>query len=100
MPQNQTGFPALPRYGVAGIAEQEIRMRKTIPASVAATALVTGIAAASAAEPGEDAYFQERGNFNAALMRGPAPDLNGWPQYGLPAETCLSAGRTRLRARV
>jgi len=56
-------------------------MKKTILASVAATALFAGISVAGA-EPGEDAYFHERGNINAAQMRGPAPDLNGWPQYG------------------
>lgn len=57
-------------------------MKKTILASVAATALVAGIGTATAAEPGEEAYFHQRGNFNAALMKGPAPGLNGWPQYG------------------
>jgi hypothetical protein len=53
-------------------------MKKIIIASAAAAALAAGIGASSAAEPGEDAYFHERGNLNAALAeRGPAPDANG-----------------------
>jgi hypothetical protein len=58
-------------------------MKKTILASVAATALIAGIGAASAAEPGEEAYFHERGNLDAAIaQRGPAPDASGLPHYG------------------
>ena len=55
-------------------------MKKIAIASVAVLAL--GIGAASAAEPGEDAYFHERGNINAAEMRGPAPSLDGAQHYG------------------
>lgn len=59
-------------------------MKKIVLASAAAAALVAGISAASAADPGAAKYFHERGNFDAAMeQRGPAPDLAGWPaQYG------------------
>ncbi len=60
-------------------------MKKIIIASVAATALIAGLSVAKAAEPGEEQYFYERGNINAAQLRGPAPDLNGWQIYGGPA---------------
>jgi hypothetical protein len=58
-------------------------MRKILIASTAAAALAVGLGAASAAEPGEEAYFHERGNLNAALAeRGPAPSTDGMYQYG------------------
>lgn len=58
-------------------------MKKIILASVAATALVASLGAVKAEEPGEAAYFHERGNLDAALaQRGPGPDKSGWQVYG------------------
>lgn len=58
-------------------------MKKIILASVAATALVASLGPVKAEEPGEAAYFHERGNLDAALaQRGPSPDKSGWHGYG------------------
>lgn len=58
-------------------------MKNFAIASITAATLAIGLGAATAAEPGEDAYFHERGNLDASLaQRGPSPDQNGWPQYG------------------
>ena len=61
-------------------------MKKIVLASVAASALIAGLAVAKAEEPGEAAYFHERGNINAAQARGPAPSLDGTYQYGYQSQ--------------
>jgi hypothetical protein len=54
-------------------------MKKIVLASVAATALIAGLGAAKAAEPGEEQYFHDRGNINAAQAQPWAgPGDNGW----------------------
>lgn len=53
-------------------------MKKTILASVAATALIVGLGAAKAAEPGEEQYFHERGNIDVSAQRGWSPGPYGW----------------------
>ena len=59
-------------------------MKKIVLASAAAAALIAGVSAAAAGDPGAAKYFHERGNFDASMQqRGPAPDLAGWPaEYG------------------
>lgn len=56
-------------------------MKKLILASAAATALIAGIGAANAAEPGEEQYFAQRGNFDASVQQNVNPGPNGWGPY-------------------
>lgn len=55
-------------------------MKNIILASLTATALVAGLGAAGAAEPGEEQYFAQRGNFDAAAQQRVDPGLDGWNQ--------------------
>lgn len=54
-------------------------MKKLVLAA-AATALVAGLTAVKAAEPGEEQYFHERGNLDASAQRGWHPGMDGWGQ--------------------
>jgi hypothetical protein len=83
MPQNERVSRALSPHRAVDDERRRFFMRKIILASVAAGALAAGIVAASAAEPGEEQYFAQRGNFDASVQQNANPGVNGWNQgYG------------------